>query len=309
MNYGLTFSKALEAYDTSLSQWDSSVESAMEASTPKTQTITQQGQQSDVGIQSSEPTSAENPQATIENMVTQITNMTEKITKTYDSISQRCDRFLNNTWNDNEKFIEQYAALKRDYKLVDKLTVINWTYGHDMEQYLHYKCVKLRSIITNNTTYLSNWQNTPKDALINLSGAALDKELVAQLGAPSSIETSNEFMGHLRSQFRGRKGDKTYRGEMADRFIQDVRNFARTKTSYSQDMGAANRAIKNIDSILKAQVRNSHLDNNARRNIIKMGQTLYRMIAHYLNLIYFVYQLQAEYILNRVAIINRLYEK
>lgn len=306
MNYGMSFTEALAAFEADLME-PMIADPAMElfgdsnTNTAKMSNKTDQANNKvDTGNdqRDSIQTSSERVDAIIEKLVKSITRVNKTTLKV-----------LQNTWDDNDKYMAQYGEMSSTYRLKDEISVINWTYGHNMEQYLHSKITTLRAIISKNAAYLSNWQNIPEDALINKAGRELDAAIVTEMGAPSSIDTPAEFMGHLRAQFRGRKSEKNYRGEMANKFIQEVRSFASTKATYTQDMQAAIRTTKSMQNTMKNQIRNMNFSEEDRRSLIKYLRNMVRMMTIYINLIYFVYRLEVEYILNRRLIINRLYEK
>lgn len=310
MNYGLSFSQALEEMNTYLA-WDPEDESvALEAGLTdiqgENQSLTRQSQRSNAG---SKATQTNDTVDALQKASQTVEAIGAKMLENVESVNKRCLKLLNNVWTANEEYIAQYNEMSEQYKLLDQVVVINWTYGHDMNQYLHAKVVKLQAIINRNAGYLSNWQNIPDDALINKGAKEMTAAILEGLGAPSGVDDMNEFIGHLRAQFRGRKSEKTYRGEMANKFIQEVRSFAKTKSTYKQDMDMASRVANNITNTMKGQVRNSSFSDEDRRSLLKMMKSMQKMLSTYTALIYFVYRLEVEYILNRKAIISQLYQK
>lgn len=304
MNYGLTFSQMLAAQEADLTAFDDM--------TPAQEvlTLSKEEEMSRNATQAEDPNKPEKlTDNTMQELDQQLENQFEKISNVIKRIHSQTLKLLNGTWEGNEQFVTDYNNMVSSYKQVQELTVINWTYGHKAEQYLHGKVAKLRATLTNNANYLNNLKGLPENALIGMSGKALDKAICAELGAPSSIESVNEFMGHLRTQFRGRKSQRTYRGEMANAFIQEVRAFAKTKTSYQQDINAAERIAKSAHDIVRGHLRNNSMSEEDKRSSLKYLKNVYRMITIYVNLISFTYRLHVEYILNRRALINRLYEK
>lgn len=296
---------AMEA-DLNSIYWGAGME--LDMSEPSTNTLTNQQQKSaatdkantNLNNDTSDPiqSSVAKAQAIGENMLSMINRNHRRIYK-----------MLYNTWTSNDKYIEQYNEMSQTYRLLNNITVINWTYGHDMEQYLHAKVVKMRAILTTNANYLNNWQNIPETAAIQMDKTEMTRALLGEMGAPSSIDDMGEFMGHLRAQFRGRKSEKSYNGAMAQKYIQEVRSFAKTKSSYSQDMQAAERIAKTARDVCMGQLRNANFQDTDRKILLKLLQAVQRMVVFYVNLIGFVYRLEVEYILNRRAIISRLYEK
>lgn len=231
------------------------------------------------------------------------------LTKTLERVDKITSKLLNNAWNANDAFISQYDEMKTSYKQVDDQVLINWSYGHNADQYLHSKVTKLRAVITTNANYLSNWENMPESAILKKKGKELDKEVLSEMGAPSSIDTLEEFFGHLRAQFRGRKSEKTYHGQDADKLIQDVRSFAQTKSLYNQDISAVkrlNEAIKN--TCIGLMKRGNYIDQD-RKQILNLQKNLIRMLTIFCNMIQFTYRMDVEYITNRRILITRLYEK
>lgn len=281
---------------------------AMEAggiNTTLTQTATQSGK-TDQANNNLKNTTSDN---SVGNFSEQVKNEAERTIQRLERINASTLKFLQNTWNSNEEFISNYDEMQKSYKLQDELTVINWSYGHNAEQYLVGKLIKLRAAINTNVTYLTNWQNVPEDAIIRKNGKALDKAITESMGAPSSIDSVKEYMGHLRAQFRGRKGEKTYRGDMANGFINDIRNFAKTKTSYNENIQAAMRAAKQVESVIGGQIRNGRFVDNDRRQLMTLMKSADKMILTYASMIHFCYRLSVEYILNRRLILSRLYQK
>lgn len=303
MDYGLTFSEALIAQESDLNQYNDE-ELAMEATT----TLTTQAKQSstkDMSGNQMTTTAINDTQTAVE----RVTAEGEKIQNMIERKNQSALKFLNNTWDSNDTFLGQFEDYQNQYKLLDSVTLINWSYGHNADQYMVSKLTKLRAVITRNATYLNNWQNIPDDALIKQSGTALDKALITEMGAPSSIDTPNEFMGHLRTQFRGRKSQKTYRGESAKVYANEIRNFAKTKTSYKEHVDAAKRIAKSAQSTAESLTRSTKFSDQDHQVILKYLRNLYRMITLYVNMIYFVYRLSVEYILNRRVLVTKLFEK
>lgn len=302
MNYGLSFREALEAQDYDLSQFDEPVERAMEVS------MTQSAAQSEKTDQANNTMTTSAVNETQDN-VEKATNEGEKILKMIQNRHASTLKVLNNTWTSNEKFLEEFGNYQNQYKQLDQVTLINWSYGHNADQYLIDKLTQLRAVITRNAGYLNNWQNIPSDALIAQSGKALDKALISAMGAPSSIETPHEFMGHLRTQFRGKKSQKTYRGDMVNQYVNEIRSFAKTKTSYSQNINSAERLAKSIQSSAQNLMRSNNFSDQDKATILKYQRNLNRMLALYVNMIYFVYRLATEYILNRRVLVTKLFEK
>ena len=304
MDYGMSFKEACAAMENDLAAFDD-MQTAMEA---LDMTLTEQDRKSSATDKNNE--TLRSPAQVTQDLMKQIQDSQKKTEETLNRVHKQCLKLLQNTWTSNESFISQYNSMANQYQLSENITVINWTYGHKAEQYLHSKIAKFRALINTNIGYLNRWQNIPSNAVIPKSGKVLDKACITEMGAPSSINTPDEFMGHIRSQFRGRKSEKTYRGDMAQTFIQEVRSFAKTKTTYQQDMEAADRALKQLQNIARGQLANSaNVDDNEKRGFVKLVKNAHHMIVLYANMIYFMYRLHVEYILNRRLLINRLYTK
>lgn len=231
------------------------------------------------------------------------------LTKTLERVDKITSKLLNNAWNANDAFISQYDEMKTSYKQVDDQVLINWSYGHNADQYLHSKVTKLRAVITTNANYLSNWENMPESAILKKKGKELDKEVLSEMGAPSSIDTLEEFFGHLRAQFRGRKSEKTYHGQDADKLIQDVRSFAKTKSLYNQDISAVKRLNETIKNTCIGLMKRGNYIDHDRKQILNLQKNLIRMLTIFCNMIQFTYRMDVEYITNRRILITRLYEK
>lgn len=231
------------------------------------------------------------------------------LTKTLERVDKITSKLLNNAWNANDAFISQYDEMKTSYKQVDDQVLINWSYGHNADQYLHSKVTKLRAVITTNANYLSNWENMPESAILKKKGKELDKEVLSEMGAPSSIDTLEEFFGHLRAQFRGRKSEKTYHGQDADKLIQDVRSFAKTKSLYNQDISAVKRLNETIKNTCIGLMKRGNYIDQDRKQILNLQKNLIRMLTIFCNMIQFTYRMDVEYITNRRILITRLYEK
>lgn len=231
------------------------------------------------------------------------------LTKTLERVDKITSKLLNNAWNANDAFISQYDEMKTSYKQVDDQVLINWSYGHNADQYLHSKVTKLRAVITTNANYLSNWENMPESAILKKKGKELDKEVLSEMGAPSSIDTLEEFFGHLRAQFRGRKSEKTYHGQDADKLIQDVRSFAKTKSLYNQDISAVKRLNETIKNTCIGLMKRGNYIDQDRKQILNLQKNLVRMLTIFCNMIQFTYRMDVEYITNRRILITRLYEK
>ena len=231
------------------------------------------------------------------------------LTNTLERVDKITSKLLNNAWNANDAFISQYDEMKTSYKQVDDQVLINWSYGHNADQYLHSKVTKLRAVITTNANYLSNWENMPESAILKKKGKELDKEVLSEMGAPSSIDTLEEFFGHLRAQFRGRKSEKTYHGQDADKLIQDVRSFAKTKSLYNQDISAVKRLNETIKNTCIGLMKRGNYIDQDRKQILNLQKNLIRMLTIFCNMIQFTYRMDVEYITNRRILITRLYEK
>ena len=310
MNYdGRTFRDALEEMVLKWEEdWDGAFEADLTTSTTNqpstTETATTQRRQSNAGTEK-DITITNNGQ----DYVARAKALGEKMDVSIEKERNRILKMLENVWKGNEQFIAEYNEMSQQYKLVDDLTVINWTYGHDMEQYLHSKVVKFRAILTDAGNSINNWQRIPDDSLLKKDKTAMMQAVIAQLGGPSSVDNMSEFIGHLRAQFRGRKSEKNYRGEMANKFMQEIRNFASTRTSFTQDTQAAQRVSKATVSAAGMQLRNTSFSTEDRQAIMKMLQAYTKLVALYMDVVGFVYRLEVEYILNRRAIMNRLFEK
>ena len=312
MNYGETFSQALEAGNMLIhGEWmDLAMETAMEVdmSNPTTNTMTQQQKRSNAATQAADK-NASTSSDPVQVSVKRVQSLADAMLNKINSVHRRTYKMLFNTWESNNKFIEQYDEMSREYKLLNSITVVNWTYGHDMEQYLHAKVVTLRAFLTTNANYLNNWQNAPDNAAVNMDGTELSSEILAQIGSPSSIDDLSEFMGHLRAQFRGRKSEKQYNGGQANTLMQEIRGFDKTRSAYAQDINAAERITKTARDIVMGQMRNNNFQDSDRTMMMKMLKRVYKIVSWYITLINFVYRLEVEYILNRRAIVTRLYEK
>lgn len=304
-NYGCVFSEMQRAMEEDLALFDDEEDAAMEVLTLSRSAA--QSSKTDNANNNLNQNQANDTQDNNQNYIDQAERNGEKAMQVIERIHRMTNKLLTNTLDENEKFIDQYT--NSGYKLQDELTVINWSYGHNAENYLHGKVAKLRAILTNNANYLGSWQNIPDDALIKMKGKALDKELIGELGAPSSIDTMKEFQVHLQQQFRGRKSEKNYRGEMAEGFLNDIRNFAKVKTTYSQDISAAERICKSVVSKCTGIMRGTQYSDDDKKMVLKYQRSVFRIMSAYLNLVYFYYRLYTEFILNRRLIIQRLYQK
>lgn len=304
MDYGYTLSQFQEVIEHDLSFFDE-MDAAMEVLTLSRSAA--QSEKTDNANNSLTQKSAADASDNNQDFIKQAQSNTDKAMQVIERTHAKVNKLLTNTLAENEKFIEQYTT--SGYKLQEELTVVNWSYGHNAENYLHSKVAKLRAILTNNANYLGSWQNIPDDALIKQKGKALDKELVGELGAPSSIDSLAEFQVHMQQQFRGRKSEKNYRGEMAEGFLNDIRNFAKVKTTYSQDISAAERICKSVLSKCNGIMRGTNYSDEDKKMVLKYQRSVYRILVSYCNLIYFTYRLYTEYILNRRLLVQRLYQK
>lgn len=306
MDYGTTFSQFLKGMEADMSQFDDwSIGMELDMTT---NTLTNQQRKSNASDQKEEEikaTASDPLQASLQ----KADAMGKKLLDTINRLHNQTFKFLQSTWQGNENFIAQYNDMAQNFRQVDAITVINWSYGHDMEQYLHAKVVKLRAIVTTNINYLGNWQNIPEDAPINKEKTAMIQQLLHEMGAPSAVDSESEFMGHLRTQFRGRKSEKMYNGAMAEKMMQELRSFAKTRSVYTQDIQSAERLAKTANTTMQAQLRNSNFQDSDRTMLMKYYTAVCKMLTLYVEMIKFVYTMETEYILNRRAIITRLYEK
>ena len=329
MDYGMTFSQMLQSFESDLNLFADTLDIAMEANDgnqtggsygqptvtseaerTRTPTLTRSQQQSENASKRDVNDQDQTMQQdTVNEFVEKVRANGEAVLATINKTDRVTMRLLENTWNANDTFISQYDEMQSQYKLQDDIVLINWTYNHNAEQYLHSKVTKLRAVITTNANYLNNWEAIPQSALINLKTKELDKALCGEMGAPSSIDNLNEYFGHLRAQFRGRKSEKTYQGGEVNQFIQEVRSFAKTRTTYNQDIQAAKRINNSITSICTSLVKRSQYIDEDRRKILNLQRTLNRMLVFFCNMIQFVYRMHIEYITNRRILITRLYEK
>lgn len=318
MDYGMTFTAMLETMEQELAALDglsmaTEVENINDASgifKNKDTTMTrsaEQARKTDVkGVNDQDQSIAKD---TTQDFVKKVEENAEQVLATLDRVNKITTRLLENTLKANEEFIGQYDELQSTYKLVEDQVLINWSYAHNAEQYLHSKITKLRAVITTNANYLSNWENMPESAIINKKGKELDKELLSEMGAPSSIDTLNEFFGHLRSQFRGRKSEKTYRGEMANALIQEVRQFSKVRSTYTQDIAAVKRIATSVQNTCIGLMKRSNYIDQDRQRVLVYQRNINRALIVFCNMIQFVYRLHVEYITNRRILITRLYEK
>ena len=310
---GRTFRQALEE----LQHWTEAQDDwnvGMEADTPtvntgtaqmsNTETATTQRRRSEAAT-STEVSTTENSQDYVQSLQKKGKDLEDLIARERNKML----KMLQNVWDSNDNFIAQYNDMSQTYKLLDEITVINWSYGHDMEQYLHSRVVKFRAVLTNNTNYLNSWQKIPEDALIKKDKTGMMRGVIGELGGPSSVDNMAEYIGHMRAQFRGRKSEKNYRGDMANKIMQEIRRFASTKSSFQQDIQAVDRIVKSATSSAMTQSRNTNFSDEDRRSIAKLFQSFSYLVRLYLEVMSFVYRLEIEYILNRRAIVTRLYEK
>lgn len=320
MDYGITFSQMLSAMEEDLRALDD-FSAAMEANETnnndivpqnerKTVTITrsaEQGRKTDnKDVNDQDQTMAKDE---MQEFVEKANTLADGLTKTLERVNKITLKLLENAWAANDEFISQYDEMKSTYKQVEDQVLINWSYGHNADQYLHSKVTKLRAVITTNANYMANWENMPDTAILNKKGKELDKEVLAEMGAPSSIDTLDEFFGHLRAQFRGRKSEKTYHGQQADQLIQDVRNFAKTRSLYNQDIAAIKRLNDSIKNTCIGLIKRGNYIDEDRRKIINYQKNLIRMLTIFCNMVQFTYRMDVEYITNRRILITRLYEK
>ena len=320
MDYGMKFSEFLRTLESDLREFDD-FSSAMEAEMDdedalvpnkegKTVTINrsaEQGRKTDFKVTDDQDQTTTKDQT--QEFIERAEAVADGLTKTLERVDKITSKLLNNAWNANDAFISQYDEMKTSYKQVDDQVLINWSYGHNADQYLHSKVTKLRAVITTNANYLSNWENMPESAILKKKGKELDKEVLSEMGAPSSIDTLEEFFGHLRAQFRGRKSEKTYHGQDADKLIQDVRSFAKTKSLYNQDISAVKRLNETIKNTCIGLMKRGNYIDQDRKQILNLQKNLIRMLTIFCNMIQFTYRMDVEYITNRRILITRLYEK
>lgn len=214
--------------------------------------------------------------------------------------------FVSTADKGNQEFLK---SIERDgYKLQESITVVNWSYQHNPQRYLHTRVIKLRQILEANIRDIQkSKEELPEDSLLECTYQALEEKCMKLIGAPSSVTRYKEFVTWTQTQFRGRKAERTIPNSEAQKCVQAMNEYARLQNVINQDINEITRCINTMNAKVRGTLSNSMTDDQTRQTMLKRVDRCCKLFTMYMAHVNMVYRLHTEYILNRRAVLKRLY--
>lgn len=204
----------------------------------------------------------------------------------------------------NKEFLEGI----RDSEPVESVQLMNWRYGHNPDKYLHKRVIVLRQVLEKMIRDIRKSNEELGENSILVKGASgMEEPVMREIGAPSSITTYREFVSWTQAQFRGRKSELTYHSSDASKFIKDMQQYSRIVRVIVQDLAEVDRLLGLLQNQLRGQLASEVVDYQLKQTYIKRMDRCAKIFIMYLNMITMTYRLHTEYILNRRAVLKRLY--
>lgn len=319
MRPAMAWRKALEESFADLSKFDEALNErgiifvAMEADRNDTSnaTLSQSNQKSKNALSGSDKLAddkrkqPETPQDFVKEFETRLNEMKQK----KEQVNERILKLIQSADAGNQEFLSNID--KQGYKLVEQpVEITNWTYGHNPQRYLHQKVVKLKGVIDANIREMRNpADNLSENSILELNGHAMEENVVRQMGAPSAITTYRQFSVWLQTQFRGRKSVRQIAPEEANKCASLMQEYSHVQGIFRTDIGAVDTMIRAMATHVRPQLSSTGIDGVMKQKLLKRTDRMNKLISMYLSSIVMTYRLHTEFILNRRALMRRLYQK
>lgn len=188
----------------------------------------------------------------------------------------------------------------------ETVTVTNWMYAHDPNRYLHAKIVRMKQVMDTNCQEIIATENKEGVVLV-MNRGDLEEAIMRQIGAPSNVERYTQLMSWIQTQFRGRKAEMHLSAQDINKYVRQMEDFTKVETQLKGDLANVDRAIQMINAKVRNQLNSSTVSAQEKGRIMKRVNHMGRVFAMYNNMVYMIYRLHVEYVLNRRAILKRLY--
>lgn len=224
-------------------------------------------------------------------------------------VEDRIGKLIQSADAENQQFLKNIKT--QEYKETEgPIEVTNWTYGHNPQRYLHQKVIKLKSVIDSNIRELRKDATALSDqSILEKTAADMEEIVVRQMGAPSAITSYKEFSLWLQTQFRGKKATRQLGSEMIQPCVSAMQDFSHSAATFKNDIGAVDNMLRAMSTQVRSQLNNTDIHDTMKQKLLKRVDRLNKLIVMYLSCIVLSYRLQTEYVLNRRAIMRRLYQK
>ena len=282
LDYGFTYKEAMEQCESLLQYFDDRPEMAMEAQ--------------DQGVTRVDNQTVKPAQQTMTSMAKK--SMAQDQAKNSNQIQK--------TSEDPQELLKQFDE---KVKTIQD-TVINWTYAHDPTRYLHPKVLRTKMVLEKNLQYLTgiSIRENPKDSVLNMNRQELEESVLRQIGAPSTTVKYSQFVAWTQGQFRGKKAERQLDSTDAKLYLRQMQAFEKIDTQLKKDLNDADALINRLRTARQYMV-SSRAPIQEKQSILSKMNRIGKLFVMYLNMLQMMYRLHVEYVLNRRAILRRLYQK
>ena len=218
--------------------------------------------------------------------------------------SDRLVTLVRTTIQGNIEFIKNLK--QNGSKPQESVDVTNWTYAHDPKRYLHAKIVRMKQVMDKNVQEIVATENAD-GVVLAMNRGDLEETIMRQIGAPSSIERYTQLMSWIQTQFRGRKAQMSLSAQDINKYVRQMEEFDKIEAQLKSDLANVDRALNQMNSKVRNILNSSTVNHQEKGRVIKRVNHMGRVFAMYNNMVYMMYRLHVEFVLNRRAILKRLY--
>lgn len=221
-----------------------------------------------------------------------------------EKVSERLITLVRATVQGNADFIKNLE--QSGSKPQESVQVTNWTYNHDPKRYLHAKIVRMKQVMDRNIQEIVS-QDAKDGIVLAMNKTDLEESIMRQIGAPSSIERYTQLTTWVQTQFRGRKTQVSLSAHDINKYVRQMEDFAKIETQLRGDITNVERAINQMNAKVRNILNSSTVQAQEKGRIMQRVNHMGRVFAMYNNMVYMMYRLHVEFVLNRRAILKRLY--
>ena len=211
---------------------------------------------------------------------------------------------IRTTIQENAQFMK--TLRESGQKPQETVRVTNWMYAHDPNRYLHAKIVRMKQVMDKNAQEIVATENAEGVVLVMNKGD-LEESIMRQIGAPSTVERYTQLMSWIQTQFRGRKAEMQLSSQDINKYVKQMEDFAKIETQLKGDLANVERAINQINAKVRNLMNSSTVNAQEKGRVSKRLNPMGPVFAMYNSLVYMMYRLHVEFVLNRRAILKRLY--
>ena len=320
LDYGFTYKEAMEQCESLLQYFEDQPEMAMEAQDqgvtrvdnqtvkPAQQTMTSMAKKSMAQDQAKNSNQIQKTSEDPQELLKQFDEKVKTIQDAKSKVGQRLTALVMTTKEGNQEFLKAVNA--NAFKLQNAITVINWTYAHDPTRYLHPKVLRTKMVLEKNLQYLTgiSIRENPKDSVLNMNRQELEESVLRQIGAPSTTVKYSQFVAWTQGQFRGKKAERQLDSTDAKLYLRQMQAFEKIDTQLKKDLNDADALINRLRTARQYMV-SSRAPIQEKQSILSKMNRIGKLFVMYLNMLQMMYRLHVEYVLNRRAILRRLYQK